>query len=216
MSKRIFCLVLAMMLTLGASVSALASETSPGSVETNGKINSLSGSATAELKGTIKATNLVVTVPSNIPFFIDPTVEASPSGTDDVKAQITAPEGDIKITNNSVVPVYAKISKVEQDGVTLVDAESSLTTTNKSAMLGIKKAGDISNFNTQTDWLTEGTDLSYYLGGTNGKIGANGDSENKNTLTLEVCGQAGAGWAANDTFTVTTTIVVSVTAPTGT
>lgn len=213
MSKRIFCLVLAMMLTLGASVSALASETSPGSVETNGEIKSLSGSATAELKGTIKATNLVVTVPSNIPFFIDPTVEASPSGTDNVKAQITAPVGDIKITNNSVVPVYAKISKVEQDEVTLVNAKNSLATTNKSAMLGIKETGDISDFNTQTDWLTTST-TDYYLSSNNGFIGATGDSEN-NTLTLEVCGQAGAGWAADDTFTVTTTIVVSVTAPSG-
>lgn len=204
MHKRIFCLVLAMMLTLGASVSALADE-NPGNVETNGEINSLSGSATAKLEGTIKATNLVVTVPSKIPFYIDPTKKA----TEGVKAQITQPDDDIKITNNSAVPVYAKISKVEQEIVTLVDVDTGLTG-NQTAMLGIKKENEITDFTKTTDWLTANT-TDYYLSNDNGKIAASGGD-----LTLEVCGQAGAGWAADDTFTVTTTIVVSVTKPTGT
>lgn len=206
MHKRIFCLVLAMMLTLGASVSALAAE-NPGSVENNGKIESLSGSATAKLEGTIKATNLVVTVPSKIPFFIDPTVDASPSDTDNVTAQITAPEDDIKITNNSVVPVYAKISKVEATTVSLVNNKEGLSG-NQTAMLGIKSTGTITDFTKTTDWLTTST-TDYYLSSDNGKIEASGGD-----LTLEVCGQAGAGWAADDTFTVTTTIVVSVKDPT--
>lgn len=160
------------------------------------------GSLTSTLTGTIKATQLTVTVPATVAFDVDPTVD----GADNPQAQITPPTDDIKITNGSVVPIYAKISSVTvSDGVSLVSSTSGLTTS-KAIMFGFKAEDCIKDYNTTADWLTVGEQSTTYLLSSDGKIDADGE------LTMEISGYTTTGWSAGDTFTVTPTIVVSANA----
>lgn len=206
MHKRIFCLVLAMMLTLGASVSALASETLTTDTQ---DVNTAGGEGVqATLTGTIKATNLNVTVPSNIPFTIDPTVM---TGTITNGDQITQPN-DIKITNDSIVPVYPYISNVTVDEhATLGDASTNLQSAEKTVCLGIYRS-DSSGTAGNVTLLKTGSEQVFGFRDANSQ--ATAVAADGGEISLKLHGAASQkGWAAGDTFTVTTTIVVAVKEP---
>lgn len=237
MSKRIFCLVLAMMLTLGASVSALASETSPGSVETNGKINSLSGSATAELKGTIKVTNLEVTVPTQVPFLIDPSANSAEWSSDRIgwsTEQIMQPD-NITITNDSIVPVEILVADIEwseymndtikkRDDFGYNDDMSAGTDWDSPRQLllgmyargGSYESGAICLYDTVL-YKESGVDLNPgYKYGNFGVI-KRSDNEacfvdaNGGRMSLKLWGRASQkGWTDGEDFSVTVTLVASV------
>ena len=166
------------------------------------------GSTTTTLNGTIAASKLVVTVPQNITFSIDPTIEAETT-----TSQIVQP--DVKITNGSIVPIYARISSVAvsqtaegKDDVNLVNTTGALSGA-KTMMFGLKSPA-ITDFTNSADWLVRGAQSGSYLLSADGKLAANDNKDDgADELLIMICGQAGAGWSAGDTFTLTPTIVVS-------
>lgn len=192
--KKVISLALAMCMILAMAVPALATNlTDPSAASTTG--------ANTTLTGTIAATKINVTVPATVAFTLDPTITAST-----VTDQIIAPS-NIEIKNDSVVPVYAKVTAVAvTGGVTLVTDTSSLNT-DKAAMLSFKETGKVTDFTTAADWMTTSVSTSapYALNAADGRIEAG------NTMTMQICGQSQQGWQAGDTFTVTPTVVVSVT-----
>lgn len=192
--KKFICLVLAVWLVAAMGSYALADT-----------VDQVNGSSTT-LTGTIKATQLKVTMPGGgISFGIDPTVDAKTPTT-----QITGCP-DFTISNGSVVPVYAKIASVTTDstsGVRLVQKESSLggEGNDRTVMLGFKAVDAITDFNTEADWLsTDNLATHYTLDGNGGLIAAGG------TMNLTVYGQLQQGWKAEETFVVTPVIIISAT-----
>lgn len=80
--------------------------------------------------GTIKATTITMTVPTQVAVYIDPDAEQSTDATgwpDDVKiGQYTNPTNFV-IANHSTVDVYGYVSEVTASGVTLTNDKSSLS-----------------------------------------------------------------------------------------
>lgn len=185
------------------------------------------------LEGTINATQLCVTVPTNIPFTLDPSITVDGNDTAALTQQVTmVPESPIQIINKSVVPVYTKISEVATSvtnaddsatGITLTQdvTEVDVETNDKYMMFAFKEVGAIENFDTASDWLTAGewddttNGGAYTLNDRAGRLEALGHTkeyegvEKDNTLTMQISARARFGWAHGDTFTVTPTIVVS-------
>lgn len=207
MSKKIFSALLALCMVTALAVPAMATGniTVPG-VPNITSTNTGSNSAETELKGTIVATTLKVTVPTKITFDIDPTINVSSPV--NVTGQLTNVPSTIEITNGSLVPVYAKINKVVvTQGVTLVNTESDLGT-DKAVMFAYKETGKVTGFTNTADWLmtTVSDSAPYELNSDGGKIAAG------EKLTMQMCAQTINGWAAGDNFTITPTIVVSTSA----
>lgn len=207
-SKKILSLLLALSMTAALSVPAFAGElTAPETATTYDSNEKDDGDGVqTEITGHIMVTQLKVTVPTAVAFNIDPNAEIT-SGTSQVKA------AESKITNNSLVPVYTKISAVDVDtdisGATLVDQEVSLTTS-KTVMLGYKK--ETCDLDTQSDWLMEDRDFDkdlYLLNSEKGKIAASEDGTTGVDMELTVSAATRVGWAAGNKFKVTPTIVVS-------
>lgn len=225
MNKKLFSLFLVLCVLMMVPVTALADEpgdpSEPTAAPTTELLKTPGSSTTTELHGTIAATQIKVTVPTNIAFTIDPTVEAEAPRT-----QISA--GTADITNESLVPVYVAVSEVsvdEESGVVLVQTEDDLEE-DKTVMLAYKQEDEVKDFDTEDDWLVEG-DLDYYpINSQRGRIAArtlttedeDGEplltaQEKGTTVTVEVSGKTINGWHADDTFTVTPVIVVTVVAP---
>lgn len=205
MKKKALSLLLAGAMTLSMGISAMATQ-----------VTAPSGTASTELEGTIKATQLVVTVPANVQFQIDPTKDASADPT----AQVTQPT--IEILNSSVVPVYVNINKVQAQDVKLVDDASDLEDhTQKNLMFALGEKGTSKSYTTASDWLMETTSTggttAYALNSTtNSKIAAvtkSSGAETPGKMELSIFARAELGWEAEDTFTITPTFVVTVVEP---
>lgn len=179
---------------------------------------------TTTLTGTIKATQLKVTVPAAVFFILDPTKQKGDDPTD----QVIQP--DFQIINSSLVPIYARVKKVTVTGAHLVDKTERLKST-KTLMFGFKSKGSITTLTQPSDWLNDRKDNNS-TGGNN--VDSNGDltgtyllttdrgriealkydsaqaKEVPGTLDMQIYARAYIGWEAQETFTVTPTIVVSV------
>lgn len=207
MSKKIFSALLALCMVTALAVPAMATGNITVPTEPNITAATAPGnSVQTDLVGKIVATQLKVTVPTRITFDIDPTVNVSSPA--NVTGQLTNVPENIEITNGSLVPVYAKINKVEVTGeVTLVNNENDLTTS-KSVMFAYKEKNKVQDFNTAADWLmtTVSDSAPYELNSDGGKIAAG------EKLTMQMCAQTIKGWEAGESFTITPTIVVSTSA----
>lgn len=202
------------------SVSKPANASGPTEL-TVGKDGIATEGVTATLTGTISATHINVTVPSNVPFSLDPTIAISGSGVKNpVTDQVTTYPESVQIINSSVVPVYAKISSVKAEDkdkkdntITLTNKTSDVEDTSKQKyiMFGFKKKGDITDFNTPGDWLGNGSQSALYpLSKDGGRMEAvDTKTPNANILEMQVYAYAKYGWYMDETFTITPTIVVS-------
>ncbi|WP_343207985.1 hypothetical protein [Anaerolentibacter hominis] len=211
--KMALAVVLALVLTLSGSAAVLASS-NPTMAEKDLTITNGSATSDTTFNGTIKATQIKVTVPTAVAFDIDPTKEATATNT-----QITQPDG-ITITNKSAVPIWVRVTNIAaSSGVTLVDNATALSAA-KSLMFGLKTTSP-TDFSTAADWL-KGGDASgvgtitgnYYINDGSALDASTADSADGGALTMKICGQTKYGWKAADTFTVTPTFTVSVTQPT--
>lgn len=163
------------------------------------------------LKGTIKATKITATVPSKVSFLLDPIANAG--------EQVIQPE--ITITNDSMVPVYASISELDVDdssGVKLVNSYNYLRKSKGLlfALLAKDVAIDYDNIAKldPSTWLTADSvdadsDWVYSLRPADcGLIAAKGG-----TMPLRIHAYTLNGWKNEDQFTITPTIIISLTAP---
>ena len=165
----------------------------------------------SELTGTIKATTLSVTVPTAATFNVDPTVNAT-----DPSTQIQSPT-NYTITNSSVVPVYAYVSKVEKTDVLLTDSTAGVKagTTGKdnTIMFGVKDVAP-ANFAAQGDWFTDSTSKYYaFNSATHGKL-AGKTADTTDSATMKFYGQvSNEGWVDGQTFTITPSFTIATTDP---
>lgn len=171
------------------------------------------GDTDSAITGTIKATTLSVSVPTKAAFTVDPgkTAAAGEGG------QYASPT-NYTVTNKSVVPVYAYVSKVAATDVSLVaapaDVKAATNAGDKDAkiMFAVKDAAP-TDFNTAGDWLTTGTSKYYaFNASTFGKLDAAGGSNAD--ATMKFYGQApSTNWTEKQTFTVTPTFTITTTDP---
>ena len=212
--RKVKLMALAMALTLSAGGTAWAdggygtATTKPDvtmSVTDSNSTTTVDGSTTT-ITGTIVATQLKVTVPTTVGFDIAPTITAV-----DPSSQVTAQSSNITITNQSIVPIYVKVSNVAvatKTGGKVPNLVTAWADSDQNMMFALKTKKP-TNFSTATDWLTSGAISSnYYLDSSQGKLAATG--KNGDSVTMQIFGRIGQGWSAGDQFTITPTFTVGV------
>lgn len=205
MKKRFFSLLLILSMVLGLSVPVLATGLDVG-YPAAANVSAEGNTVETKLYGTIKATQLKVTVPISVYFYVDPNKEVQNSTT-----QVTQPS-NITVKNDSNVPVYIAVKSIALEGVTLTDQPSNLKNTKKYMMFSISStAKPTLSFATQSDWLMPsyftGKNL-FHLDSTHGKVPAMSGSKS-GELSMLIHARAEDGWSMNDTFTITPTFVVA-------
>lgn len=179
-------------------------------------VTSAGGATDSTITGTIKATTLSVSVPTKAAFNVDPGAAAKAGE----GGQYASPT-NYTVTNKSVVPVYAYVSKVAVTGVSLVDASANVKPATNAGdsdaaiMFAVKEAAAApTGFDTAGDWLTTTTSKYYAFNvANNGKLDAAGGTAA--AATMKFYGQApSTNWSEAQTFTVTPTFTISTTAPT--
>ena len=172
---------------------------------------------TTEVKGTILATSIKVTVPTSINFDVDITknIDGASAGQNQV-VTTSFPS----IANHSPVPVYVQVTNVATDAaITLINDAPILNLDwgLKNVMFAISDKA--ASYTTSTDPLK-------LLMATNVAGGTNPESkyfinENKGMIaardgksTLQVFAATRTGWTASDVFTVTPTFTIYTTPPT--
>lgn len=168
------------------------------------------GTSDSTITGTIKATTLSVSVPTAAAFNVDPGATVAADG-----GQFASPT-NYTITNKSVVPVYAHVSKVVASGATLVDEVANVSPASTAGaadakiMFTVKDAAP-TNFDTTADWLTTATTKYFAFNAVDkGKLDAK-DGTNA-AATMKFYGQAPAtNWDEAQSFTITPTFTISTT-----
>lgn len=219
MKKKVLSAILALCMALPLCMPAMAvHDASMDTAQATAGSSSLNlGSGTqTTLTGTIAVTQVSVTVPASASFILDPTIDPSSGGSADPDAQVKQPK--LEIENASLVPVYVKISNVDVANVTgskpqLVQVDTNLKTTDNTMMFSFKQKDEVTDFSTQTDWLTEGawtddTTAPYLINSNRGRIEP-ATSTASTKIEMQICAQTYAGWSADDSFTITPTLVVA-------
>lgn len=117
----------ALVLALGAPAAAFAADPTPPvpDASTPKEIVLANGEQESAITGTVKATTLKVSVPTQVSFYIDPgatpSTDAKDWSTNTKIGQFTSPS-NFTVTNYSAVDVYGFVSGVTSDWVTLVDS----------------------------------------------------------------------------------------------
>lgn len=217
-AKKLTALALTLALAASLGLPALAAPSVSSSQVTKTLTNN-SATTDTQITGTIVATQLKVTLPLTISFDIDPTKANTAAGAV-CNNQITQP-ANLTITNNSVVPIWVRVSGV-----------STAAANNLKMMFALKDEYSApADFATASDWMTASTLTSnkYYLntkksGGTalaadyvgrleqagTTTVTANGT---KDSVTFKLYGQINRGWQVGDSFKITPTFTVSATKP---
>lgn len=196
---------------IGVEALAADSTTAVGTVDDSGK-----GTMDMTIEGTIKATQISVTVPLKAAFDVDPGKSGSAAdapSTSDIQAGIITNASNYKITNNSATPVWVYISGIATKAgsdvdatlgknIALVDTVTALknTTDSNNVMIAIKKADQFTasglpKLNAvegagKKFWLTTSLSDNYYM-----------DADETNTTAtkgkLEASGSAGNSMTLN-------------------
>lgn len=212
--KKAAAIALAFATAAALSVPATALAADPtATVPGTPNVTAADGTMDSTLTGTIKTTTLSVSVPTAATFNVDPGKAAAAGD----GGQFESPT-NYTITNKSVVPVYAYVSKVTASKVALTDDKGAVAkaTTAGGAdakiQFAVKDAAP-ANFDTKADWLTTTTSKYYAFNAANtGKIEAG--STTPQSKTMKFYGQVPSeNWTNAQTFTVTPTFTISATVP---
>lgn len=215
---------------LCAPATALAADGDPtaGSPTEIASAATGSNSASSAITGTIKPTTLKVSVPTVVPFNVDPgaTPELGDPYSPGGSGQFKSPE-NFTITNYSVVDVYGYVSGVTAAGCTLSQTEATAgvraadgtTWTTPPVVQIVASDTDSSplDFNTAGDWFdTVKTKKLYAFNeASNGKLNASADGTAEGgKASMFMFGRvAQTGWKTGDTFTVTPTFTIATADP---
>lgn len=238
---RSLALASALALALAAPATAYAVDPVPPEVKDDELKTAASTGDTIEtaVTGTVMATTVSVTVPTQVAFYIDPgaTQGTSKDATANKYGQFTNPT-NLAITNHSAVDVYGYVSKVTSNEVTLVAktgdlakpggvAPSAGTKARIGVMVGMCDTTESMSLDAATDWMTESiADTSpstrYYAfdKANHGRLSAaqNGTvSEHdgiKGSYTMTIRGAVfNGGWSQYEKFLVTPTFKIVTTDP---
>lgn len=246
-TKRHVCVVAlasALTLALAAPVSAFAADAVPvvpeASIEQT--VTAANGEKEVAITGTVKATTVSVTVPTQVAFYIDPgaTQGTTKSATENKYGQFTNPT-NLTITNHSAVDVYGYVCNVTSPHVTLASstagvkkpggvAPSAGRKADIGVMVGICDTNTASlDFGTSSNWLTESgvgdaKATRYYAFNKNhyGKLAAATDAsgtvddsrEDKGSYTMTIRGAVfNGGWSQDENFLVTPKFKIVATDP---
>lgn len=188
--------------------------------------------------GVIKPTRIKATIPTQVVFDLDPTINVTEGYTatgaaDSAKvAQVTQPTpGNLKVTNNSTVPMYVYVANVTTKNATLTQAVADVKDKDKNVMFALtpEAPAQADALTTANDWMkpVNGTVDStvyrdkdaktHYLlnvkpadSGTATGTGGFDAVAPAADLELYINAVSLKGWTADETFTVMPTIVVSV------
>ena len=192
-SKRILALTLAV--SMIASIGLTASATAGGAVDT-GIITSDSGKLDSVFTGTVAVTGLNVIVPTAIPFDVEVGGEAA-------NLNFVAPP-EVKIINNSAVPVKATISEVKADtGITLVKTDAALSAA-KSMMFGLT-----TETAPTTVTAAVGKAANLLSLGKTPVVYAESIPATNGEAPVNLFGKSINGWGAGSVFTVTPTFTIN-------
>lgn len=186
----------------------------------------LSGDTNTDVTGTIKATNVKITVPTKSAFNLNPWVDAAKTD-----AQIENPT-NFELSNYSPFPVFAKVSKVAVaaptsatvTAVNLVASTDALTKNGDVLLALSSESAAPTDYTTANGFkaMTAGQDQSYFTdAAATGKIEkgtgekeADGSFKTPSKMTMKFYGQAfddgENGWQAGDSFVLTPTFTVSL------
>lgn len=226
----------ALALALCAPVSAFAADPVPPEASDDKTVTTTGGTQESKITGTVKATTITVTVPTQVAFYIDPGATRSTTAnwaTSKKIGQYTNPT-NFTITNRSAVDVYGYVSKVASPHVTLVDNENALekpggvapgvdNKTSIGVMVGIcdTSVSDLA-LGTPGNWMTEDiadTKANRYFAfnkGSQGKLtaatekaGSGATVSPGGACTMTVRGAVfDGGWTQNENFLITPTFKI--------
>lgn len=235
--------IAALALALGMTAGSLGGFQAQAAEDTDAKVESLTdgkGTMSMTVEGTIKATQVKVTVPLKAAFDIDPgkCSAALKSADGLVNAGVVTQASNYTITNGSVMPVWVYVTGIEAKAGgdlkdidlvnTKADLEAYTTTGNNKVMIAIKDADrdaaiaakKITEVDGAQFWLsaTKPTGDNYYLDAdhtntttTYGKLDEDGGT--KASMTLNVYALTKGTWSDGMKFAVTPTFTVSATDP---
>lgn len=240
--KQMAALALALGMTAGGmgSIPALASAPTTASDAVVESLTDGKGTMSMTLEGTIKATQVKVTVPLKAAFDIDPGKCSAALATADglVNAGVVTQASNYTITNGSVMPVWVYISGIEAKtggdlkDIDLVNTKTDLqaytTGGNNKVMIAMKDAAleatiaakKITEVDGAQFWLsaTKPTGNNYYMDADHanvttsyGKLDEDGGT--KDSMTLHVYALTKGTWSDGMKFAVTPTFTVSATDP---
>lgn len=231
----VVALASALALALCAPASAFAADPVPPEATTDKTVTTSGGTQESQITGTVKATTITVTVPTQVAFYIDPGATQSTTAnwaSSKKIGQYTNPT-NFTITNRSAVDVFGYVSKVASPHVKLVDDKTALakpggvapSAENKSrigVMVGICGTSESLDFATKKDWLTESvadTAAARYfafneagqgkLTAATDKAGSSATVSPGGAYTMTVRGAVfDGGWSQDENFLVTPTFKI--------
>lgn len=188
--------------------------------------------------GVIKPTRIKATIPTQVVFDLDPTIDVTVDGysaTESAKTdQVTQPTaGELKVVNNSTVPMFVYVANVSTKNATLTQAVADVKddTKPKNVMFALTPTAPATadTLATANDWMKPvdgSTDTTVYRDSSTKThyllnkydesaskftpVAAAGTADNADTLPLYINAVSLNGWAADETFTVMPTIIVAV------
>lgn len=228
----------ALALAMGAPAAAFAADPAPAEASNPETVTATGDEQETKITGTVKATTITVSVPTQVSFYLDPgaTPSTNASGWASNKkiGQYTNP-ANFTITNLSAVDVYGYVSKVRSPHVTLVNAKSGLSkpggvapgegsASSIGVMVGLADPSETLDFDKPGDWLTvDGVKAGPYYAfnkAAHGRLSAAQDgaeSEHggiKGSYTMTVRGAVfNGGWSQDENFLVAPTFKIVTTDP---
>ena len=222
MSKKMMALGLTLGIAVTGNMTVFGSSWDNAGFETSKSVPDGSP-VESTITGSVKVSNLNVTVPITAAFDIDPMQEIT-DGTSQISGQST----NYKITNNSTLPIYVSVSGVTIEKVSVADSTTTPALVNKkddlnakgAVMFAVKdKEAAAPALATAGDWMmgTISTASKFALNTSNGKLEQkplSGTDDATNTMTMKVYCATKNGWGSGDSFAVKPQFYITATAPT--
>lgn len=227
MRRKMTALGLVLVIAATGNMTAFGSSWDNAGFETSTEVAD-GDAVTSTITGSVKVSNLNVTVPITAAFDIDPMQEIT-SGLSQISGQST----NYTITNNSTLPIYVSVSGVSIQKVAVADSATTPALVNKKDNLNAKGAvmfavkdgaagAPVPSLDTEGDWMMVdaiSTGAKYELNATNGKLEQkplNGTDDATNTMTMKVYCATKNGWGSGDSFAVKPQFYITATAPAAT
>ena len=231
-------IALASILSLALCAPALAFAADAPTASDEGTVTEPDGTKESVITGTVRATTITVTVPTQVAFYIDPGKDQSAAldgtfgaGHNEI-GQYVNPT-NFTITNRSAVDVYGYVSSVASPHVTLVNSGSlskpggvAPSVANKGDIKVMVGLGDATEadmaLGTPGNWLTESIadtkDGRYYafnktqhgkLAAATANAGSGGTVSDDGAATITIRGAVfQGGWSQHDTFLIKPTFKI--------
>ena len=225
MRRKMTALGLVLVIAATGNMTAFGSSWDNAGFETSTEVAD-GDAVTSTITGSVKVSNLNVTVPITAAFDIDPMKEIT-NGLSQISGQST----NYTITNNSPLPIYVSVSGVSIQKVSVADSATTPALVNKKDNLNAKGAvmfavkdgaagAPVPSLDTEGDWMMAdsiSTSAKYELNAKKGKLEqkplVDNAGDTSNTMTMKVYCATKNGWGSGDSFAVKPLFYITATAP---